>query len=71
MCQQIQRNLSFVSLPISKAIVDSWGSNIDYLNKCKRNGSKSTDTNKTGTVDKLAFIKFNGHPPGLKANKKL
>ena len=58
-----------VSLPTSEAIVESWGSTIDYLNKIKRNVFESTDTSETGTVDKLAFIKLNGPPPGLKSNR--
>ena len=50
--------------------------NISLNNKQTRCGwyhgnvFESTDTSKTGTVDKLAFIKLNGPPPGLKSNKK-
>ena len=63
--------MSFVvSFPTSEAIVENWGSTIDYLNKCKSNTFETTQTSETGTVDKLAFIKLNGPPPGLKANTK-
>ena len=48
----------------------SFGSTIDYLNKIKRNVFESTDTSETGAVHKLAFIKQNGQPPGLKSNTK-
>ena len=71
-CQTIYKFLSFVvCFPISEAIVESWGSTIDYLNKCKRNVYETSEILETGTVDKLAFIKLNGPPPGFKANKKL
>ena len=71
-CQTIYKFLSFVvCFPISEAIVESWGSTIDYLNKCKRNVYETSEILDTGTVDKLAFIKLNGPPPGFKANKKL
>ena len=66
------RFLSFVvSFPTSEAIVESWGSTIDHLNKIKKNVSETQDTQETGTVDKLAFIKLNGPPPGLHSNKKM
>ena len=71
-CPVIFKFLSFVvSLPTSEAIVESWGSTIDYLNKSKRNTYECLDSKDTGTVDKLAFIKLNGPPPGLKTNKKM
>ena len=70
-CHAIYNFLSFVvCFPTSEAIVESWGSTIDYLNKCKRNVYETSDILETGTVDKLAFIKLNGPPPGLKSNKK-
>ena len=58
-------------MPTSEAIVESWGSTIDYLNKSKRNATETMVTQETGTVNKLTFIKLNGPPPGLKANKKI
>ena len=68
-CPVIFKFLSFVvSLPTSEAIVESWGSTIDYLNKSKRNTYECLDSKDTGTVDKLAFIKLNGPLPGLKTN---
>ena len=69
-CQTIYKFLSFVvCFPISEAIVESWGSTIDYLNKCKRNVYETSEILETGTVDKLAFLKLNDPPPGFKANK--
>ena len=71
-CPVIFKFLSFtVCLPISEAIVESWGSTIDFLNKTKRHALETLSTAETGTVDKLAFIKLNGPPPGLKSNKTM
>ena len=71
-CPVMYKFLSFVvCFPTSEAIVESWGSTIDYLNKCKRNVFETTDILEIGTVDKLAFIKLNGPPPGLKTNRKM
>ena len=66
------RFLSFVvAFPTSEAIVESWGSTIDCLNKSKRNVIEVENVQETGTVDKLAFIRLNRPPPCLKSNKKM
>ena len=75
-CPVLYRFLSFVvALPTSEAIVESWGSSIDHLHKIKPHTSEVTDkedlTSETGTVDKFAFIKLNGPPPGLGKNVKI
>ena len=41
------------------------------MNKTKRHALETLSTAETGTVDKLAFIKLNGPPPGLKSNKTM
>ena len=49
-CQLIYKFLSFVvCFPTSEAIVESWGSTIDYLNKCKRNIYETPDILETWT----------------------
>ena len=63
-----------VALPTSEAIVESWGSSIDHLHKIKPHTKEVTDshslTTDTGTVDKTAFLRLNGPPPGAKKNTK-
>ena len=64
--------MSFVvAFPTSEAIVESWGSTIDCLNKSKRNVLEVQNVHETRTVDKFAFIRLNGPPPGLKSNKQI
>ena len=73
-CPILYRFLSnVVSFPTSEAIVESWGSTIDHLNKTKPHTIEITseDLTDTGTVDKFTFIKLNGPPPGLDKNKKI
>ena len=65
-----------VAMPTSEAIVESWGSCIDHLHKNKPHTMEVTDgrqdlTSETGTVDKFAFIKLNGPPPGAARNVKI
>ena len=64
--------LSFaVCLPTSGAIVESWGSSIDYLFKTKPNTKEELEQENTGTVDKLAFLRLNGPLPGLSLNRRI
>ena len=68
-CPLIYRFLSnVVAMQSSEAIVESWGSCIDHLHKNKPHTMEVTGgqdlTSDTGTVDKFAFIKLNGPPPG-------
>ena len=76
-CPLMYRFLSnVVAMPTSEAIVESWGSCIDHLHKNKPHTMEVTDgrqnlTSETGTVDKFAFIKLNGPPPGAARNVKI
>ena len=73
-CPILYRFLSnVVSFPTSEAIVESWGSTIDHLNKSKPHTKEVTgeDLTDTGTVDKLTFIKLYGPLPGLAKNKTM
>ena len=60
-----------VSFPTSEAIVESWGSVIEHLNKNKPHTKEVTGLHDTGTIDKLTFIKLNGPPPCSLRNKRL
>ena len=63
--------LSFiVSFPTSEAVVESWGSSIDHLNKTKPHTKEVLDVSDTGTIDKMVFIKLNGPPPGFRKKHK-
>ena len=55
--QMLYRFLSYVvSFPTSEAVVKSWGSVIDHLNKNKPNTKEVIDNLvDTGTIDKLAL----------------
>ena len=75
-CPLIYRFLSnVVAMPTSEEIVESWGSCIDHLHKNKPHTMEVTGmqdlTSDTGTVDKFAFIKLNGPPPGAARNVKI
>ena len=60
-----------VSFPTSEAIVESWASVIDHLNKSKPHTKEVIGLEDTGTIDKLTFIKLNGPPPCALRNKPL
>ena len=66
------RFLSFiVSFPVSEAIVESWGSSLEYIYRKKHNIKDGSGLKDVGTVDMLAFIKLNGPPPCMLSNKEL
>ncbi|GBM91072.1 hypothetical protein AVEN_99400-1 [Araneus ventricosus] len=60
---------SALTVPISEAICDTWGSVIDQVNK---QSLRSADGNEydTGTNDKRTFITINGPPSGYENIKK-
>ena len=58
-----------VSFPNSEAVVQSWGSSIDLLNKNKPHAMEVIGLDDTGTIDKLAFVRHIGPPPGFQQNK--
>ena len=61
-----------VSFSTSEAVVESWGSVIEHLNKNKPNIKEVIDNLvDTGTIDRLTFIRLNGPPPGLKNNRQM
>ena len=75
-CPVLYRFLSnVVALPTSEVIVEIWGSCIDHLHKNKLHTKEVTGredlTSDTGTVDKYAFVKLNGPPPGAGRNVKI
>ena len=64
--------LSFiVSFPTSEAVVESWGSSIDHLNKTKPHTKEVLNVSDTRTIDEMVFIKLNGPPPGFRKNKRI
>ena len=64
--------LSYVaSFPTSEAVVETWGSSIDHLNKNKPHAKGVIGLDDTGTIDKLAFVQRNGPPPGFHQNRRL
>ena len=64
--------LSFiVSFPTSEAVVESWGSSIDHLNKTKPHTKEVLNVSDTGTINKMVFIKLNGPPPSFRKNKRI
>ena len=71
-CPLMFSMLSFiVSFPTSEAVVESWGSSIDHLNKTKPHTKEVLNVSDTGTIDKMVFIKLNGPPPGFRKNKRI
>ena len=63
---QLVRFLSFVvCFPVSEAVVESWGSSLEYIYKKKHNVQDGIGLAEVGTVDKLAFIRLNGPPPAM------
>ena len=60
-----------VSFPTSEEVVESWGSAIDHLNKNKYNTREGMGLDDTGRIDKLAFVRLNGPPPGSIKNRKM
>ena len=64
-CTNFLYTLSFVCLSTSEAIAESLDSSIDHLFKIKPNTKERLELENTGTVEKLAFIRLNGQPPGI------
>ena len=60
-----------VSFPTSEAVVGSWGSSIDHLNKNKPHAKEVIGLDDTDTIDKLAFVRLNGPHPGFQKNRRL
>ena len=59
-----------MSFPTSEAVVESWGSSNNHLNKNKSHAKEVIGLDDTGTIDKLAFIGLNGPPPGFQQNRR-
>ncbi|GBM54704.1 hypothetical protein AVEN_13052-1 [Araneus ventricosus] len=59
-----------ISIPLSEAICESWGSTIDKIVQ-KRPTTIDGDDAAVGTTDERMFIFSNGAPPGYKSVRKL
>ena len=72
-CLDLIKLLSLcISFPVSEAVVESWGSTISHLFSNKHSPKEPiNDVTNTGTIDKLAFLKLNGPPPGMLKNRDL
>ena len=60
-----------MSFPTSEAVVESWGSSIDHLNKNKLHAKEVIGLDDTGTINKLTFVRLNGPAPGFHQNRRL
>ena len=60
-----------VCFPVSEAIVESWGSDIDDIIKSKKKFREDSDIDNTDITEKLCFIKLNRPESGKVSNRKL
>ncbi|GBM44512.1 hypothetical protein AVEN_192543-1 [Araneus ventricosus] len=58
-----------ISIPVSEAICESWGSVINYIAD-KRTRADDGTSDEIGTTDMRAFIAINGPPAGYKSNNR-
>lgn len=65
----LQLFLFIISMPVSEAVCETWGSVIDVVGKHRLRSKDGTDE-EVGTNDKRVFIQLNGPPSGYKGTRR-